>query len=293
MSNETRRWPPPDLVASIRTELAGRSSAIGLVLGSGLGGIAEALENPWSRAAEEIPGYPASTVAGHAGRLLLGRISRSEIWVVQGRVHLYEGYTVEEVTRPVRLLHALGVRTLILTNAAGSLDPEIAPGDLVLSWDAISLFFRPLAAPRRQSGPRPEPPIPWRRRDRLTDPGLFAQIRRAAAEQRIPLREGVLVGSLGPSYETVAEISTSRRLGGSVASMSTVPEAVEARELGMRSAILSLVTNYGTGLAAETLTHEEVVARASHAGKKLGDLLAAVIPHLAPPTDPGQARGGG
>ncbi len=267
-------WPPPSVIDALRAALGGRSGAIAVVLGSGLGRVAEALEDPMEWPSGTIPGYPESTVPGHAGRLLFGPLAGREIWVVQGRVHLYEGYSAEETTRPVRLLHALGVRILILTNAAGSCDPAAAgPGDLVLCSDAISLFFRPLARPASPSGV-------WRARPPLADPALTRLAKTVARQKRIPLRTGVLVGCQGPSYETAAEAAAWRAIGGTVASMSTVPEAVAARELGMRCLLFSLVTNYATGVSKGLLSHDDVLRQADQAGGRLAGLLAALLPRL-------------
>lgn len=279
-------WPPPELVESLLREVGGASGRVAIVLGSGLGRIADRLKDSWTRGASEIPGYPASTVAGHEGRLLCGGFGGRRIWVVQGRVHLYEGYSAEEVTRPTRLLHALGVRILLLTNAAGSADRAIAPGEIVLASDAMNFFFRPLARPRTEPHFAPSDPVSgtaselWARRPPLVDPELFATAGRVARDLAVPLRTGILVGSSGPNYETASEIALWRRLGGSVASMSTVPEAVEARELGMRCLLFSLVTNYGTGLSAEPLTHTEVIQRADSAAANLAALLEALVGRL-------------
>jgi purine-nucleoside phosphorylase len=313
-------WPSPDVLAGLRRSLGGRSSPVGLVLGSGLGGIAQALEDPWRREAREIPGYPESTVAGHQGRLLLGALGGAPVWVVQGRVHLYEGYAPEQVTRYVRLIRALGVEILVLTNAAGSVDPRVRPGDIVLAEDAVNLFFRPLAGIRRPpfhaipgtavaASPRPPaaaqparvppagpPParispagIPaagdpqarlWRRRGPVSDPGLVRLAVEAGRAAGIAFERGTLVGSSGPSYETAAEVRVWRRLGGTVASMSTVPEALEARELGARCLLFSLVTNYATGLSSGALSHGDVVDQAGSAGARLGRLLRVLVPRL-------------
>jgi len=266
-------WPPARLVAEIREELGGAGSDLGLVLGSGLGGVAGRLERRWSRGAADLPGYPRSTVAGHDGKLLFGRLAGRDLWVVQGRAHLYEGYTPEEATRYLRLLHALGVRRLVLTNAAGSVDPAAAaPGEVLLCHDALNLFLRPLA-PSSWPGP-------WRRREPLGDPAFGRLAREVARELGILLREGILVGSLGPSYETAAEVRLARRLGGTVASMSTVPEGLVARELGIRCVLFSLVTNFGTGLTLKPLDHEEVMAMGRLAGRDLERLIAGLAARL-------------
>lgn len=275
-------WPPPELAREILADVGDRASDLALVLGSGLGGIADELVAPWSREAHEIPGYPASTVAGHRGRLLLGQLNGRRLWVVQGRVHLYEGHSAVYVTRYVRLLYELGVRTLVLTNAAGSVDRRVGPGGIVLGVDALSLFFRPLARPARDrvgDGAELERAV-WACRPPLADPELVSLAEDTARREGIAIEKGVLVGSSGPAYETAAEVRAWRRLGGTVASMSTVPEALEARELGMRAVFFSLVTNYGTGLSNQPLTHGEVVAEANRAGARLGALLSALAPRL-------------
>jgi purine-nucleoside phosphorylase len=266
-------FDPAGLARTILAETGGASSDLALVLGSGLGGLADRLERRWERLGSEMPGYPVSTVVGHAGRLILGTLRGRILWVVQGRVHLYEGYTPEEVTRYVRLLHALGVRTLVLTNAAGSIDATAAaPGEVVLCRDAVNLFFRCLA--------RPAHDLPWRARSSLSSPELCGIATETAREAGICLRPGVLAASSGPSYESAAEVRAWRLLGGTVASMSTVPEALAARELGMRRLVFSLVTNLGTGLSPNPLTHEDVVREADRAGAKLQDLLEILLPRL-------------
>ena len=175
MDHHLATFDPAGLARTVLAETGGASSDLALVLGSGLGGLADCLERRWERLGSEMPGYPVSTVVGHAGRLILGTLSGRAAWVVQGRVHLYEGYTPEEVTRYVRLLHALGVRTLVLTNAAGSLDATAAaPGEVVLCRDAVNLFFRCLARPAQE--------LPWRARGPLSDPELCRVAMETACE---------------------------------------------------------------------------------------------------------------
>jgi len=242
---------------------------VGLVLGSGLGPIAAALENAWSCATSDIPGFPASTVAGHAGRLLLGEWAGQRLWVLQGRAHLYEGYSAEEVTRPARLLHRLGVRTLILTNASGSLNAAAAaPGDVMVCTDLVNLFFRPFG--RRGTAT-------WGRRPVISDPALVRKAIEAARREDVVLRCGVLAGSAGPCYETAAEARAWRRAGATIASMSTVPEALQARELGMRVLVFSIVCNLATGLSPTPLTHEEVICQAEAAGGRLRRVIRGML----------------
>lgn len=268
-SGET--WPTPRVLDEIRGSLGGRGSNLGLVLGSGLGSLADRLDDPWSRDGSQIEGYPRSSVEGHAGRLLLGRLAGRMVWVVQGRVHLYEGHAPDVVTRYVRLLHALGVRTLILTNAAGALTRELDPGDICLDRDAINLFFRSFACGAA---------APWRRRGALTDPGLARLALQTANDLKIPLRQAVLAAATGPAYETGAEVRAWRRLGGTVASMSTVPEALVARELGIRCLLFSLVTNLATGLSPRPLLHDDVVREGNRWGERLARLLFALLPRI-------------
>jgi purine-nucleoside phosphorylase len=273
VDHQVTPFDPVGLARTILAETGGSSSDLAVVLGSGLGGLADRVERHWERFGRELPGYPVSTVVGHAGRLILGSLSGRAVWVVQGRVHIYEGYTPEEVTRYVRLLHALGVRTLVLTNAAGSIDSTAAaPGDVVLCRDAVNLFFRCLARPARD--------LPWRSRGPLSTPALCLLAAETAREAGICLRPGVLAASSGPSYESAAEVRAWRLLGGTVASMSTVPEALAARELGMRRLVFSLATNLGTGLSSQPLTHEDVVHEADRAGATLQRLLEILLPRL-------------
>ena len=268
-----REWPSAELIASMRARMGSRSSASALVLGSGLGGIADGLEDPLAWSASDLPGYPESRVAGHDGRLLLGRFAGRDLWVVKGRVHLYEGHSPEMVTRYVRLLRALGVSVLVLTNAAGSLVSSIEPGSICRVDDLLNLFFRPLAAREIEAGI-------YRAREPLLDRELNLLVEEVAREERVRLRAGVLVGSPGPNYKTAAEVRAARFFGGHLASMSTVPEALVARELGLRTLVFSLVTNYATGLSRTRLTHHEVVACADEAGKELRRLLEALMRRL-------------
>lgn len=270
-------WPSPDLLRRLRSETPERTPKLAIVLGSGLGPLADALTDPISFSAADLPGYPVSTVPGHEGRLISGFLSGRAVWVVKGRVHLYEGHSAEIVTRPVRLLAALGVETLILTNAAGSLDPTLRPGSICLDEDALNLFWRPLAEPAPDALYRDGL---WSRRGPLVEPALARLAEKAAGECGVELHRAVLGASSGPTYETAAEVRAWRSFGATVASMSTVPEALVARELGLQLLIFSLVTNLGTGLSPTPLSHDEVTAAANEAGGRLGRLIAAIAAKL-------------
>lgn len=248
----------------LRERLGALTPEIAVVLGSGLGVIANTLEESTSVATEEIPGFPVSTVAGHAGRVHLGRWGGRVVLLFQGRVHLYEGYPIQTVTLGVRTAAELGARYLVLTNAAGSCDRAIRPGSLMRASDLLDLFFRRLRGNSKK---------PFIGRGRTLDPELGAMIDEAARREKITLSHGVLCGSSGPSYESAAEIRLQRAIGAHAACMSTVPESYAAVDSGLRVAAISLITNYGTGITQERLDHAEVVEWAERAGKDLGRLL--------------------
>ncbi len=237
---------------------------LAIVLGSGLGEIAEDMDEAKRIASDEVPGFPRSTIAGHAGQIHLGKWGSRTVLIFQGRIHLYEGHEVAKVTLAVRTAATLGIRDLILTNAAGSCDPSIPPGSLMRASDIMNLFFRRIGGSvgdERIGG------------GGVLDPALNRAIDEAARLEQIELRSGVLCGSLGPSYETASEIRLWRRIGASAACMSTVPEAVAAHRAGMRVAAISLITNLGTGISSGPLDHAEVMALGARAGSNLGRLL--------------------
>jgi purine-nucleoside phosphorylase len=269
-----------DVVAEAVRELGQRLPTVprlATVLGSGLGGLAEALEEPVSVSFDELPGLPSATVAGHGGRFVGGRLDGVAVLLQCGRVHGYEGATAEQIVTPVRILASLGVETLLITNAAGGVRPGLAPGDLVLINDQIDLTFRPLstAAPTPGAG----------RSERLGDPFdrvVSGAIRDAARDCGVPLAGGTYGGLHGPSYETRAEIRMLARMGVDVVGMSTVSEVAAARAAGLRVAAISLVTNLATGLSPEALAHEEVLAVGSAGAGRLTRILGAAIPRLEP-----------
>jgi purine-nucleoside phosphorylase len=221
----------------------------GIVLGSGLGMLVDEVDANMSLPYEEITGLPVSTVPGHAGRFVFGRLAGARVIMAQGRVHLYEGRTAEEVTAVVRFMENIGVRRLLLTNAAGSLNPKFEPGSWMMLSDHLNLTgTSPLVG-----GPN------FADMGALYSPQLRAQFAAAAHAEGLVLHEGVYAGLLGPQYETPAEVRMLRTLGADVVGMSTVLEAIQARAMGMEVAGFSCLTNWAAGLGTEPLQHEDVL----------------------------------
>jgi len=249
---------------------------VAIVLGSGLGRFSESIEEPVVIATADIPHYPRSTVPGHAGRWFFGRIGSVPVIAVQGRVHYYEGYALQQVTFPVHLLASLGIETLILTTASGGLNPAFRPGDLMVITDQLNFTFNnPLIGkPDDQLGPRFPDML------HCYDPELVALALRAGADLGMELQSGVFCWVTGPAYETAAEVRMLRMLGGDAVSMSTAPEVIAARQRHLRVLGISLITNLGTGLSASKLSHEEVTATADLAGERLGRLLQEIVRRL-------------
>lgn len=250
---------------------------VAIILGTGLGGLAEEIDVDSSIPYQEIPGFPLSTVESHAGRLLLGRLGKRPVVAMQGRFHRYEGYSLADVTFPVRVLHALGAATLVVSNACGGMNPLWAPGDLVLLSDHINLLGdNPLVGPNDERlGPRfPDMSAPY-------DPELRALARAAALELGIVLREGVYVAVAGPSLETRAEYRMLRALGADVVGMSTVPEVIVAVHAGMRALGISIITDQCLPDALEPAEIARIIATATQAEPSLTRLirnLAARLP---------------
>ncbi len=255
--------------------------AVGVVLGSGLGAFADRLERQAVVPYEEIPGFPISKVAGHAGRLVVGDLEGPggavTVATMQGRVHAYEGWSASEVAFGARVLCALGVRAVLVTNAAGGINPEYGSGDLVRLTDHLNLTGQsPLTGPNEDRlGPRfPDMSEPYDRR-------LGQLLDEAAREAGVALRQGVYAGVLGPSYETPAEIRMLRTLGADLVGMSTVHEVIATRHQGVPVAGLSVVTNLASGLGASRLTHQEVQETAARVHARLEALLVAFLPRAA------------
>ncbi len=251
---------------------------VGLVLGSGLGSFAGKLKNRVAIPYEEIPHFPVpSGVVGHAGELVLGDAGRTSVAVLSGRVHFYEGRPMPEVVFPARVLARLGVSAVVLTNAAGGIRRTFKPGDLMLIADHINAFgTNPLLGPNEDSlGPR------FPDMSAVYDPALRKLARETARKLSVPLREGVYLGTTGPSYETPAEIRAYRVIGADAVGMSTVPEAIALSHTGVRVLGISTITNMAAGILPQPLDHAEVLATTKRVGERFVRLLTALVPKIA------------
>jgi len=264
-----------DTIGFLRERIT-RAPAAMLVLGSGLGGLADEVADAVRIPYEEIPGFPRSTVAGHAGALVAGTWEGVEVVAMQGRFHLYEGWDPAAVALPIRAIRALGAETLVLTNAAGGVRSGLKPGDLMIIEDHINLTGRnPLVGAVVTGEDRfPDMTVPY-----------DAEFRKVAEEVAlaagIEIERGVYAAMLGPSYETPAEIRMLATIGADAVGMSTVPEVIVARALGMRVLALSCITNLAAGLGQETLSHEEVMEVGAQVRDRLADLVRGILPRIA------------
>ena len=246
---------------------------VAVVLGSGLGSFADSVENAVSVDYEDIPGFPVSTVEGHRGRFVFGKIGEKSVVVMQGRVHFYEGYSMEDVVLPIRVLHALGAEKLILTNAAGGIGNGLAPGDLMLLTDHIASFVPSplLGANEPALGPR-FPDL-----SEVYSTTLQAKARQAALETGVPLKSGVYLQTTGPQYETPAEVRMYKALGADAVGMSTAGEAICARHMGMEVCGISCITNMAAGISKAPLSHEEVQETADRVSAQFRKLLRRLL----------------
>jgi purine-nucleoside phosphorylase len=264
----------------LRIKLNGLVPRVGIVLGSGLGAAADSIADPVIVPYSEIPHFPQSTVEGHSGRIAAGLLNGTPVAIMQGRVHYYEGYSPAQVTFPMRVLGTLGIRAVVLTNAAGGIAEGLSIGQLVLLADHINFMgFNPLIGPN-------EPRFAVKEgaglrffdmTEAYSEP--LRQLARAASrEQGFELAEGVYLATPGPSFETPAEIRAFRTLGATLVGMSTVPETIVARHMGIEVLGISCVTNLAAGLGATALSHQEVF----EAGRQVEHRLAALLERLAP-----------
>jgi len=262
--------------AAIAERVPGFAPRLGLMLGSGLGDLADRLDDRLEIAYSELPGFHVGGLAGHAGALVLGRLGGQPVAIFSGRWHVYEGIDGGAITTPIRTLKALGAEILVLTNAAGSLRPEAGPGSLVCLSDHINLMgFSPLVGPNDEAaGPR----FPSLRA--AYDPDLRARLHRAAGELGTELHDGIYLAVAGPAFETPAEIRAFRKLGADLVGMSTVPEVIAARHAGLRVAAVSAVTNLAEGMGGEELSHEQTLRVAKAGAARLGPLIERFLEDL-------------
>ena len=263
------------LVSAVRERTA-LQPRVGIVLGSGLGGLADELDDPIAIPFEDLPGWPVATAPGHVGRLLLGSLAGVPVVMLQGRLHVYEGNDPGLVVQPVLLFKALGASIVVLTNAAGGVDPAFGPGTLMVISDHLNLTGRtPLLGQNADEyGAR------FVDLTEVWDGALRAGLRAAGAAEGVALAEGIYAGLLGPSYETPAEVRMLRTLGADAVGMSTVLEAIAARWVGLRVCGVSLVTNPGAGYTGQPLTHEEVLEAAAEAGPQLAKVIRRFVADL-------------
>lgn len=245
----------------------------GIILGTGLGDLVSNISISHTISYTDIPNFPVSTVEGHSGNLIFGHLSGQPVVAMQGRFHYYEGYSMKQVTFPIRVMKALGIKQLFISNAAGGINPEFSIGDLMLITDHINLFpENPLRGPN-------DPRLGVRFPD-MSEPyslSLQNKVKRLAANLHINLREGVYVGNPGPSFETPAEYTFYRTIGGSAVGMSTVPEVIVANHAGLRVLAISVITNLAVPGNFQKNTHEDVVEAARLAEQNLQKLLGEIV----------------
>jgi purine-nucleoside phosphorylase len=257
--------------------------SIGIVLGSGLGAVAEAVDSPLFVPYSTIPHFPQSTVEGHSGRMVAGTLAGVPVVIMQGRVHYYEGYTPQQVTFPMRVLGRLGLHTVILTNAAGGIAPTFYVGKLVLLSDHINLLgFNPLVGPNEaRFGDGVHTGLRFFDMTESYSKALRLLAQEAAHEEGFTLDEGVYLATSGPSFETPAEIRAFRVLGADLVGMSTVPETIVARHMGIRVLGISCVTNLASGISQTQLSHQEVFETGHRVQHQLTGLLKRLVPAIA------------
>jgi purine-nucleoside phosphorylase len=249
---------------------------VGLILGSGLGGIADDVGEACTIPYTQIPHFVPPTVEGHSGEMVLGKLEGKEVCVMKGRVHFYEGYTMREITYPVRVMAGLGIENLIITGAAGGINENFEPGDLVLLTDHINFMGDNPLIGERTGGQT----IPFTDMKNVYDKALIGLALRCAKALKIKLKQGVYIGVTGPSYETPAEIKMARRMGGDLVGMSVVPEAIVGKQLGLKILGISCVTNKAMGTSKEPMSHQFALKVAERAKVRLSRLLREVVKRI-------------
>jgi len=272
-----------EAAAFVKARLGSLCPRVGIVLGSGLGTAAEAVDSPTIVPYSEIPHFPQSTVEGHSSRMVAGLLGGAPVIVMQGRVHFYEGYSPLEVTFPMRVLGMLGVRAVVLTNAAGGIQPGLHVGELVLLSDHINLMgWNPLNGPNEpRFAIRAGAGLRFFDMTEAYSRPLRMLAREEAHEDGFALEEGVYLATPGPSFETPAEVRAFRALGATLVGMSTVPETIVARHMGIEVLGISCVTNLAAGLGTKPLSHEEVSETGKWVESRLASLLKRVAPRIA------------
>jgi purine-nucleoside phosphorylase len=272
-------------VEAVRSQLpTGWIPQVGIILGSGLGALADEVDAAATLPYEQIPGFAVSSVVGHSGRLVAGTLEGTRVLVMAGRLHYYEGLTLHQVTFPVRVMRALGAGTLVVTNAAGGINPEFRAGDLMLIEDHINMLGwggqNPLVGPNDPDlGPRFPAMNP------AYDPALIRLAERAAAECNVPVRRGVYIVLAGPNYETRAELRLLRQWGADAVGMSTVPEVIVARHGGMKVLGISNITNMALAESDEPVNHEEVLQVAEESRPRFVRFMRAIAGKIGQPGD--------
>mgnify|MGYP000893051357 CR=1 FL=1 len=257
----------------LRRAAGGFEPLTAVVLGSGLGSVADEVEDARILNAAEIPGWPVSTAPGHAGRVVMGTLAGRPVILLQGRVHYYEGYAMREITFPVRVLGMMGVRQYVATNASGGVDPDFAPGDIVAVRDHINLMGdNPLIG-----GHEPRWNVRFPDMTHAYSPRLLEILDRVATGAGLSLKRGVYAAFMGPSYETPAEVRMARILGADLVGMSTAPEVIVANAMGMETAVLSCVANKAAGMGDEHLTEEDVLQVMAGSSRSLALLIRALM----------------
>ena len=264
-----------ETVDFIKSKTNGFEPEVGIVLGSGLGGLVDVIDTQYSIPYKEIPNFPVSTVAGHQGKLILGTLSGRKVVAMQGRFHYYEGYSTKEVTFPIRVLKYLGIKLLVLSNASGGINPDFRVSDIMFITDHINLLPNPLIGKNDDRiGTRfPEMSEAYNK-------NVLAFADKIADELRIQVQHGVYVGDTGPTYETPAEYNYYRIIGGDCVGMSTVPEVIVARHCGLPVFAMSIITDLGGKDIAVQVTHEEVINAANVAEPKMTAILKEMLRRL-------------
>ena len=264
-----------ETVDFIKSKTNGFEPEVGIVLGSGLGGLVNVIDTQYSIPYAEIPNFPVSTVAGHQGKLILGTLSGRRVVAMQGRFHYYEGYSTKEVTFPIRVLKYLGIKLLVLSNASGGINPDFRVSDIMIITDHINLLPNPLIGKNDDRiGTRfPEMSEAYNKK-------AIALADKIAAELNIKVQHGVYVGDTGPTYETPAEYNYYRVIGGDCVGMSTVPEVIIARHCGLPVFAMSIITDLGGKDIAVQVTHEDVINAANVAEPKMTAILKEMLKRL-------------